>query len=233
MSTIPLQPNDTYYRRFTVRDSAGDLVEADALPTAIVYRNGAPTAITVTITPLSGPAEYDLSFVIPGNATNADQWQLLISGTAGGAPLEQWLQLAQTIFLGSVVRRGFTVRDGGGTGQAADALPTVTVLRNNLDEATPVTVSQVGSPTEGKYILAFTVDAAWAKDDELQVRINATLGGVPVERLWFMGQITDVTTISVTTLDVQSDEQAITVDDEEQGLTLTDPEQTIILECDQ
>lgn len=209
-------------------------IDADSLPTAVVYRNGLPSvpAIVVTVTELSGPAEYDLSFTVPANAINTDSWQLLITTVVNGETIERWAHLAQAFFLGDTVQRGFTVRNFAGVGQAADSLPTGTVIRNNADEATSVTIVDSGSPNDGNYTFSFVVDAGWSPEDELQLRLNTVVDGVAIERLLFLGQIITVEQLTITTLNVLSDERQINLVDEEVDLTLVDDEQIINLECE-
>ncbi|MCP4377721.1 MAG: hypothetical protein GY794_16285 [bacterium] len=234
MSDLPLQPGDTYNRKIVVRDFERLPVEADSLPTALVYRNGAPSSpvIVVAVTELSGPAEYNLSFAIPGNAINTDSWQFLISAVVNGQAIERWAHITQTLFLGDSVQRGFTIRNSAGVGQAADALPAGTVIRNNADQATSVTIADTGSPNDGRYTFSFIVDAGWSPEDELQMRLSATVDGVAIERLLFLGQIITVDSLTITTLNVLDDEKPITLVDEEVGLTLVDEEKPIILGCE-
>jgi hypothetical protein len=173
------------------------------------------------VTPLS-PIEYALSFTVPSDAISADAWQLLISTTVNGVTVERWVQLAQAIFLTSTVKRGFTVRGATGQGQSADALPTVTVLRNNVAQGTSVTVNAVGSPNEGRYQFSFSVNAGWSNGDELQALIETTINTAPVKKLWHLGRIVDSSevVINVTSLNILSDEQTIVLQDDEQTLTV-------------
>lgn len=234
MSDFPLQPSDTYNRKIVVRDSQGIPANADSVPTALVYRNGAPSSpvIVVTVTELSGPAEYDLSFTVPANAINTDSWQLLISAIVDGQNIERWAHVTQTLFLGDQVQRGFTIRNSAGIGQAADSPPIGTVIRNNADEATSVTITDTGSPNDGRYTFSFTVDGGWSPEDELQLRLNATVDGIAIERLLFLGQIITVGSLTITSLNVLDDEKPINIADEEATLTLTDEETTLTLRCE-
>lgn len=51
---------------FRVEDSSGQLVDADSLPTAVLYRNGDVTAVVVTVASVTGDGKYKASW------TNAD-----------------------------------------------------------------------------------------------------------------------------------------------------------------
>jgi hypothetical protein len=77
---------------------------------------------------------------------------------------------------GDSVTVDFTTQDPG-TGGATDAdfLPTGTLVRNGSDTAESVTV--INKET-GVYKASVTIPAAYAAGDEVQVRINATVGGV-------------------------------------------------------
>jgi len=222
MSNFPLQANETYYRRIVVRDADGDPVAADALPVGTVYRNGTAVAAPVTITQLVGPAEYAVSFVLPGDTLISDTWQLFFTAAVSGQLVERWVQLTQALFLNSAVARGFTVRAASGLAAPADSLPTGTVIRNNATELTSVTVSAVGSPADGKYLLSFVIDAAWTLGDEIQVQLSATVGGITAQRLWYMGQVIDASdlTVTVTNLIVVDEEKSINLLDEEQPITM-------------
>ncbi len=232
MSDFPLQPADTYNRKVVVRGSDGIPAVADSLPTALVYRNGAPSAPAIAVTVTLSGLEYDLSFTVPGNAINTDSWQLLITTVVNGETIERWAHITQTLLLGDTVQRGFTTRNSAGVGQGADSPPTGTVVRNNTDEATSVTITDEGSPNDGRYTFGFVVNAGWAPEDELQLRLSATVDGVAVERLLFLGQIITVGSLTITSLNVLDDEKPITIADEEVGLTLVDEEETLTLRCD-
>ena len=236
MSTLPLQPNEDFHRKFVIRGPDGAKVAADALPSVTVYRNGVATAITVTVTQLS-PVEYDTQFTVPSNATAADSWQYLIEATVASAGVTQFVQLGQFLFLTDSVQRGFTLRNSRGESQAADVTspenPTATVIRNNVDESTAVTITaDPNSPTQGRYIFSFTIPGAWAVDDELQIRLNATIDGVDVQRLWFLGKIADVgaATINVGALRVEEETLDIAVEDVAVDITVEDVVETINLE---
>jgi hypothetical protein len=219
LSNFPLQPGETFYRKFAIRGPDNARITADALPSVTVYRNGAATSIPVTVAQLS-PIEYDTSFVVPSNAVTGDSWQYLVEATVNGFGVTQFAHLSQYMFAGDAVQRGFTLRDGTGQSIAADVTspenPTGVIVRNNVDESTIITIiADPNSPTQGRYIFLFTVDVSWDVGDELQMRLNATLDGLALERLWFLGQIQDATLniITISALRVEEETLDIEVED--------------------
>lgn len=236
MSNFPLQPGETFFRKFAIRGPTNARVAADVLPSVTVYRNGAATAIVVTVAQLS-PIEYDTSFVVPSNAVTGDSWQYLIEATVNGFGATQFAQLSQYMFGGDAVQRGFTLRDNQGQSIAADVTspenPTGTIVRNNVDESTVISITaDPNSPTQGRYIFTFTVDALWAVGDELQMRLNATVDGIDLERLWFLGQVQDATlnVITVSALRVEDETVTIEVEDVAQDIIVEDIIEVIDLE---
>ena len=236
MSNFPLQPSETFFRKFAIRGPDNARIPADALPSVTVYRNGAATSIPVTVAQLS-PIEYDTSFVVPSNAVTGDSWQYLVEATVNGFGVTQFAQLSQYMFAGDAVQRGFTLRDGTGQSIAADVTspenPTGVIVRNNVDESTIVTIiPDPNSPTQGRYIFLFTVDVSWSVGDELQMRLNATIDGIDLERLWFLGQVQDVTlnVITISALRVEAETLDIQVEDVAVDIIVEDVIEEIDLE---
>ncbi len=240
MSTIPLQASEVYNRRFSVRDVAGFKIPADSLPTATLYRNGSATAVSVTVAPADSPTtEYTLSFTVPSDADDTDSWALLIAAVVDTVPNAQWVTLTEALSLGGTVTRTVTLRDASGTATNADITspenPSAVVVRNNVDTAESVTISQPSSPGEGRYVLSFTIPSGWTLRDELALRISATIDGESVTRLWYLGQIVDSEAdlvLTVTTLDVIAEVEVITVSDDSEVITVTSEDEVITLSED-
>lgn len=63
--------------------STGELVDADALPTGVLYKNSVATAETVTIVNV-GTGTYSVSVTVPSNWTSADIGSVMINATILG-----------------------------------------------------------------------------------------------------------------------------------------------------
>ena len=59
-----MNPSTTFKSTFEVKGSGGALIDADALPTGTVYRNGVETSVTVTVTRLDDGL-YSYEFDVP------------------------------------------------------------------------------------------------------------------------------------------------------------------------
>jgi hypothetical protein len=68
---------------FKTKNESGQLVNADALPTVVLYQNGNPTAETVTVTNTS-TGIYKYTLTIPGTWSIGDEAAVLMSATIGG-----------------------------------------------------------------------------------------------------------------------------------------------------
>ena len=78
------------------------------------------------------------------------------------------------IRLASAYRKRF-VTEVAGIATAADATPTAILYRNGSASGTTVTVSTTAE--DGVYLATFTTDAGWAKTDQLELLLLATIDG--------------------------------------------------------
>ncbi len=81
----------------------------------------------------------------------------------------------------------FVTKASTGALSNADGLPTGTIVRNGVDDATPVVVVTNVSP--GIYKATGTIPIGYASGDGLQVRINATVAAVASAGLHDYGAI--------------------------------------------
>lgn len=63
--------------------STGALVDADALPTGVLYKNSVATAETVTIVN-AATGKYSVSVTVPSSWTSSDVGSVMINATIGG-----------------------------------------------------------------------------------------------------------------------------------------------------
>ena len=80
----------------------------------------------------------------------------------------------------------FTTRPLAGSIADADSLPTGTLVRNGVDTAEAVTVTDIGV---GRYRASATIPAGWARGDVVGVRIAATVGGISDEAILFSASL--------------------------------------------
>jgi hypothetical protein len=236
MSTIPLYTGDRYYRAVVVRDGRGVPTNPDASPTAVVYKNGAPSGVPVTTQALSGSPGFIAAFDVPP-AIPGDDWSMLVSAAVDGRPIDRWIHLANAIFPGGTVHRGFITRDRRGAG-VPPAVVSATVWRNGAAQPVPVTITPEGSPNHGRHMLSFTVPASWTPQDDVQALIEAVVQGKTVRRYQWVGRVVQPADVTITinrlrimadeqTLVIQNDEQRTVIASDEQAVTVADIEQAV------
>lgn len=77
------RPGDTLNAQFVVTSATGAAANADALPTAILTRNGVDTAEVVTVTSV-GVGRYVASALLPASYVQADSVGVVVSAVVGG-----------------------------------------------------------------------------------------------------------------------------------------------------
>jgi hypothetical protein len=86
------RPGDPLYHSFNTQDGTGSAVNADALPTATLRRNGANTTVVVTVTN-NAAGDYTASAVLPLTWSGGDLLELLITATVKGTAGKAVFQL--------------------------------------------------------------------------------------------------------------------------------------------
>lgn len=81
MSKVGLSQSVT--KDFRVKDADGALVDADSTPTAVLYRNGAATAVSVNVVSITGTGKYSASWT-HASYTAGDQLSLEVTATVSG-----------------------------------------------------------------------------------------------------------------------------------------------------
>lgn len=89
-----MQPGQTITRTFKTLNEAGQLVNADNLPAAALYRNGILTAIVVSVSPI-GAGVYQYSFTIPADWQSGDQVAMHFSAVIDSIPVHAVKDLPQ------------------------------------------------------------------------------------------------------------------------------------------
>lgn len=77
---------------FLVKNAAGELVDADSTPTAVLYRKGAATAVSVTVASVTGTGKYSFAFTNGAYDSGDPIWievTATVSGTAYTAKVWQ------------------------------------------------------------------------------------------------------------------------------------------------
>ncbi|MDB5353605.1 MAG: hypothetical protein JWN24_58 [Phycisphaerales bacterium] len=130
------RPGDTLYLSFVTQDLTGAATNADSLPTAVLRRNGANTAVTVTVVN-NAAGDYTASALVPLTFSGGDDLEVVVSATIAGVagkalfPLGKLDRTAQAV--AQVVYRSSKVHFITATGdpthdgfspETAKALPT-------------------------------------------------------------------------------------------------------------
>lgn len=76
-------PGDTFYYSFSLQTGAGIITNADSLPTAILRKNGANQATTVTVTN-NATGDYTASVVIPSGWAPGSIVEMIITAIVAG-----------------------------------------------------------------------------------------------------------------------------------------------------
>src|SRR5947209_486227 len=80
---MPYRPTDNLYLSFTTQDATGAATNADSTPAAVLRRNGANSAVSVTVTH-NATGDYTASATIPATWAGGDRLELLVSAAVGG-----------------------------------------------------------------------------------------------------------------------------------------------------
>jgi len=80
MSVLPSQAVSITFR---TKNIDGELADATGTPTAVLYRNGVATSVTVTVASITGNGRYSASWTNAGYATS-DQLEVEVTATIGG-----------------------------------------------------------------------------------------------------------------------------------------------------
>lgn len=137
--------SETAYVPFVVNSATGAATNADALPTAVLVRNGAVDgAVTVTITNLSAGA-YLASFAVPSGYSAGDELVVLVSATIATIAAKRFVGHGKVDVLASTVA---ALADTAAT-QATAANGKLTSAFTNMVTRWNTMVEQIG--TSGLY----------------------------------------------------------------------------------
>lgn len=99
---MSVTPSQSVSVAFRTKNASGALVAASGTPTAVLYRNGAATAVVVTVSAIAGLGRYSVSWTNAGYAVS-DQLSIEVTATISGLPY------TSVIWVGAVVPVAVTV----------------------------------------------------------------------------------------------------------------------------
>jgi hypothetical protein len=144
------RPGDTFYLSFVTQDQTGSATNADALPTAVLRRNGANTAVTVTVVN-NAAGDYTASAPVPLTYSGGDELEVVVSATIAGVagkalfPLGKLDRTAQAV--AQVVYRSGKVHFVTATGDSA---------RDGFSPETAKALPTQPTPAAGETLLVFS-----------------------------------------------------------------------------
>jgi hypothetical protein len=144
------RPGDTFYLSFLTQDLTGSPVNADSLPTAVLRRNGANTAVTVAVAN-NAAGDYTASALLPLTYSGGDELELIVSATIAGVagkalfPLGKLDRTAQAV--AQVVYRSGKVHFVAATGDPA---------RDGFSPETAKALPTQPTPAAGETVLVFS-----------------------------------------------------------------------------